>query len=81
MTEYNGWKNYETWNVSLWINNDEELYNLAYGFMSKFSGRAPYANFVKSFGLEGTKTPDGVSFNSSKVSRRELNSMLKELHS
>ena len=28
-TEYNGWENYETWNVALWVNNDEGLYNIA----------------------------------------------------
>ena len=30
MTEdkrYNGWKNYETWNVALWIGNEEGSYN------------------------------------------------------
>ena len=23
---YNGWKNYETWNVALWVGNDEPVY-------------------------------------------------------
>jgi len=26
-TEYNGWSNYETWLVSLWLNNDRLTYN------------------------------------------------------
>jgi hypothetical protein len=27
-SSYNGWANYETWLVNLWLNNDEETYNL-----------------------------------------------------
>ena len=29
MSTYNGYKNWNHWNVSLWINNDEGLYRLA----------------------------------------------------
>ena len=25
--KYNGWTNYETWNVALWLHNDEVSYN------------------------------------------------------
>ena len=27
--KYNGWANYETWAVNLWLTNDEESYNKA----------------------------------------------------
>jgi hypothetical protein len=27
--KYNGWKNYETWNVKLWIDNEESTANYA----------------------------------------------------
>ena len=28
-TEYNGWTNYETWNVGLWLGGEQGLYELA----------------------------------------------------
>jgi len=28
-TTYNGWTNYETWNVNMWIENDEGMYDEA----------------------------------------------------
>jgi len=31
-TTYNGWKNYETWNVALWLQNDYPLYQIVKGY-------------------------------------------------
>ena len=69
-TEYNGWENYETWNVALWINNDEGLYHLA-------MEAGNYEDFVDA--LEGCsfndlKTPDGVNYRDPKVNTIQLNS-------
>ena len=75
MTEdqtYNGWTNYETWNVALHIGNDEFLYNEA----RKCSD---YKRFVQR--MEGlmTETPDGVSLTDPKLDLEELDEMIDEL--
>ena len=28
MSDYNGWTNYETWNVALWLDNDQGTYEM-----------------------------------------------------
>ena len=71
-TEYNGWENYETWNVALWINNDQGLYDIA-------MEAGNYQDFVDA--LEGIieGTPDGVSFTSDMLNWHELNDMIEDL--
>lgn len=49
----NGWANYETWNVILWVGNDEQLYQLA----SRCRSFAEFRDRMRS-----TETPDGVSW-------------------
>ena len=76
---YNGWKNYETWNLALWTQNDERFYKVAVDFVKKIKpSKLTWHGFIAFAGLKG-KTPDGISWNSSKLDRKELVEMLKEL--
>ena len=68
---YNGWANYETWNVALWLQNDYGLYK----FASRYDD---YSKFVSAIGF-GAGTPDGVSFASPKLNYDELNEMMQDL--
>lgn len=78
MSEYNGWKNYETWNVALWIENDEGLYSEAKRYRHK-----GYKEFAKSLqelqGKIGHQTPDGVSWTDASLDLEALNKLLEEL--
>jgi hypothetical protein len=74
---YNGWANRETWNVSLHLNNVQHHYEFACEFMANYKGRSPYQDFVDAYGM--ISTIDGVLFNDPKLSKRELNSMMREL--
>ena len=71
---YNGWANYETWNVALWIQNDFNLYSIG-------CACSDYSEFL-SYITEGVimpQTPDGVYFQNVFVNYPELDQMISEL--
>ena len=73
-TEYNGWTNYETWNVALWIGNDEFLYNVA---RKCESWDELQEILIDDLGM--TQTPDGVLYNDPALNGVELDEMLQDL--
>ena len=78
-TTYNGWKNRETWNVSLWIQNDEMLYNEACR-AARVDLLNPYQFFVDMMKDKGiTGTPDGVSYINLNLDCVRLNEMMADL--
>lgn len=82
METYNGWKNRQTWNVSLWINNDEYLYNLAVKFMNDSQipdYRKTYKRFIICSGLAEDRTPDNIKFLGTRLDYKALNEMMKEM--
>ena len=51
MSDYQGWTNYETWNVALWIDNDQGLYgyvtDLTREAMTHPNPRITLADYIK----------------------------------
>ena len=72
-TTYNGWANYETWNVALYIQNDYGFYMLAKEIAEQ---GGTYGEFVSMIGYD--KTPDGVSWTDVKIDGIEINEMFQE---
>jgi hypothetical protein len=73
LNQYQGHKNYNHWNVSLWLNNDEHLYSIARHMKQHYARARMHADeqrpvFIarqvlqrlKDEGL--THTPDGVEY-------------------
>lgn len=67
---YNGFKNYQTWNVVLWINNDEGLYNLA----RQCSSYDEFVDCMRDLGGSiGYETPDNVAWADPTIDRESIN--------
>jgi len=74
-TTYNGYANYETWNVALWIQND-------YGFYSIAQQCDDYQDFVdalEAVSFNSKSTPDGVKWDDAKIDGIEINEVIADL--
>ena len=78
---YNGWKNRATWNVALWVNNDEHLYNASRGYVfyaQNMKHRITWSGFLAYAGLSGERTKDGYKYDGKALDTAALVEMLKE---
>ena len=65
-TMYNGHKNWNHWNVSLWINNDENLYGLARMAIEATKNKERAAVYMMEF-LPRENTPDGAPYTKTSI--------------
>lgn len=74
-TTYNGWANYETWNVALWLGNDAGLYDLA----RRCDGYRDFVDYLEACSFNRPATPDGVSYRDPNLNVIELDQLIEEL--
>ena len=70
---YNGWTNYETWNVALWLGNDESLYEIA----RKYKTYDALREALVEAGV--WRTADGIEYDDPSLDIEELDEFLFDL--
>ena len=80
---FNGWANYETWNVSLYINNEEPIYRRAVEYVKqakRFGQKVSYDSLIPCLEYNfGFMTADGVRWMDGRIDTDEMDEMLEEL--
>ncbi len=86
VSKFNGWTNYETWAISLMLNNSHNTYVAMCDFMAKWDEndrRSPYMAFIKhrqwSAARVGAHYTDRFTFATRKADRAELDEMMLEI--
>jgi hypothetical protein len=79
---YNGWANYETWNVALWMQNNQFLYNTAVACVEyKNDDETAYEKFIRNMhNVDKFTTNDGVRWDDEKINHDEINEMMFDQH-
>lgn len=80
--KYNGWANYETWNVSMWMQNSAFLYNTAVACVEYVSDdETPYDKFIRCMmNCDQLTTMDGISWDDELINHDEINEMMMDMH-
>jgi len=86
--KYNGWANYQTWNVILWMDNDEKLHDTARK-VSSYKDFREAISFLYSEFYDNTQghlyypmafeTPDNVAWNDSAICMEEVDNWFRLL--
>lgn len=65
MKSYNGHRSWNAWNVAMWINNDENMYNWAKELVIEH-GRGKAAR-IMAREMQGSRTRDGGKYNKTAI--------------
>ena len=81
---YNGWTNYETWAISLMLNNERLTYESMRDFMKWWGDRPnPYTEWIRFVGISKhlvkANYADRFTFATQKANRAELDEMMREI--
>lgn len=84
---YEGWTNYATWNVVLWLSNEEPMYRASVDYFEAQAKRTMngqhvdnrYLDLISYLGLNGESTMDGIQYDGDELDLVELDQWVADM--